>query len=279
MKIINLTKEIEPLYFVCLAEWNEELDKVKSIKKKWYREMKEKGLRVKIALTDENVVGGMIEYMPIEYSCAEGSHLYIVNCIWVHGYKGKGRGNLQGKGIGQALLKAAEEDVRALGMNGLAVWGLSEEIWINAPWFQKHGYKKVDQTGWFVLLWKAFTDNDVPPKWRTGEFKQESVPGKVKVTSFFSGQCCSENSVYFSAKKAASEFGDNVIFEEIDMCKAENRIKYGFDWRLYINGENLFTGHPPSYEQIRAKIEENLSKHDFSNRSWPKGMKTGEFCR
>jgi GNAT superfamily N-acetyltransferase len=256
MKIIDLTKDIEPLYFVCLAEWNKELNQTKSIKENWYRQMKEKGLRVKIALTDENVAAGMIEYMPIEYSCAQGSDLYIVNCIWVHGYEGKGPGNLQGKGLGQALLEAAEEDVRSLGRSGLAAWGISERMWMNAPWFQRHGYKKVDQTGWFVLLWKAFTENAVPPKWRKGKFRQEPVPGKVKVTSFFSGQCCSENSVYLDAKRAAGEYGENVVFEEIDMSKTENREKYGFGWRLYINGENLFTGIPPSYEQIRAKIKQ-----------------------
>ncbi len=259
MEIIDLPKETEPLYLVCLEEWNEGLGEAKRIKEKWYREMKEKGLRVKIALTDENVVGGMIEYMPIEYSYAEGSDLYIVNCIWVHGYEEKGRGNLQGRGMGKALLKAVEEDVKALGKKDLTAWGLSEEIWMNAPWFQKHGYEKVDQEGWFVLLWKAFADNAVPPKWLRGEFKQEPVSGKVKVTSFFSGQCCSENALHDRAKKAASEFTDNVVFEEVDMSKVENRRKYGFKWRLIINGENLFTGIPPSYEKIRATIEEKLS--------------------
>ena len=44
MKIITLTKQIEPQYFVCLEEWNKDLNEVKSIKEKWYREMKEKGL-------------------------------------------------------------------------------------------------------------------------------------------------------------------------------------------------------------------------------------------
>jgi len=260
MEITDLTKEIEPLYLVCLVEWSKEMDEVRPIKEKWYREMKEKGLRVKIALTDENVVGGMIEYMPLEYSYAEGSDLYIVNCIWVHGYEGKGRGNMQGKGMGKALLKAAGEDVKALGKNGLAAWGLSEELWMSASWFQKHGYEKVDQDGWFVLVWKAFNDNAVPPKWSKGKFKQESIPGKVKVTSFFSGQCPSENELYSRAKKAACEFADKVVFEEIDMSKAENRKKYGLKWRLYINGENIFTGPPPSYEKIRAKIEEKLSE-------------------
>jgi N-acetylglutamate synthase-like GNAT family acetyltransferase len=258
MKIINITEQLEPQYFVCLEEWNKELAEVKAIKEKWYREMKEKGLKVRIALMDNNVTGGMIEYMPVEYSCVEGSRLYIINCIWVHGYEGKGYGNMQGRGIGTALLQSAEQDVKAMGMDGMAAWGISEKMWMNAPWFQKYGYEKVDQIDWFVLLWKPFHKDAVPPVWRKGEFTQVQVAGKVKVTAFFSGQCCSENSVYYSAKKAAREFGDKVIFEEIDMSKEENRKKYGFGWRLYINNENLFTAYPPSYQQIKVKIKEHL---------------------
>ena len=66
--------------------------------------------------------------------------------------------------------------------------------------------------------------------------------------------------MYYWAKKAASEFGDKVVFEEINMSEAENRRKYSFKWRLYINGENLFTGILPSYNEIKAKIEEKLSE-------------------
>jgi GNAT superfamily N-acetyltransferase len=259
MKIINLIKKIEPLYYVCLEDWNKDLIEVKSIKEKWVEQMKEKGLHVKIALNDENKSVGMIEYMPIEFSYAEGNDLYIVNCIWVHGYE-KGLKNHQGKGIGKSLLRAVEDDVKSLGKQGLAVWGLSEPYWMNAPWFKKQGYEQTDQIDWFVLLWKAFTEDAVPPKWMKGKFQQELIPRKVKVTSFFSGQCCSENSVYFAAKKAASEFDDRVIFESMDMSQKENRKKYGMDWRLYINGENLFNRHVPSYKEIKSKINEKLKE-------------------
>jgi GNAT superfamily N-acetyltransferase len=260
MKIIDLTENLEPQYLVCLEAWNKDLMEVKFMKENWYRGMKRNGLRVKIALTEQNIAVGMIEYMPIKWSYAEGQDLYIVNCIWVHGYEGKGQDNMQGQGIGKALLQAVEPDVKALGMNGLTVWGISEEFWMNAPWFQKHGYERVDQIDWFVLLWKPFKKDANPPTWIRGKFDQELIPGKVKVTAFFSGQCCSENSVYYNAKRAAHEYGDRVIFEEIDMSQDKNRKKYGIGWRLYVNRENLFTGYPPSYEQIKAKIEEQLIK-------------------
>ena len=81
MNITNLNKQTESAYFVCLEEWNDNLKMACSIKHKWFHRMKTKGLRVKTAVTDEDIPVGMIEYIPIEYSCAEGCDLYIVNCI------------------------------------------------------------------------------------------------------------------------------------------------------------------------------------------------------
>ena len=60
----------------------------------------------------------------IEHSIIEGKDLYFIYCIWVHGYK-KGVGNHQKKGIGKALLQAAEEDAESKGAKGIAAWGLS----------------------------------------------------------------------------------------------------------------------------------------------------------
>ena len=262
MKISDLDKENEELYFLCLEDWSDSMKEVKDVKERWFTDMKEKGLRVKIAKTDDGVTAGMIEYMPIEYSYAEGRDLYIVNCIWVHGYEEKGCGNLQGKGMGKALLEAAEDDVRSLGKKGLAAWGLSEEFWMSASWFQKQGYEKVDQAGWLVLVWKPFSQDAIAPRWIKGEFSQEITPGKVMVTSFFSGQCPSETGGHFRAREASSEFDDRVLFEEIDMSLADNRKRYGLKGGIYVNGENIFTGPPPTYEQIRAKIEEKLAAID-----------------
>jgi GNAT superfamily N-acetyltransferase len=114
MRIADLNKENEQLYFVCLEDWSGEMKEAMDHKEKWFGNMKDKGLRVKLSLDDEGNVGGMIEYVPIEHSFAEGSDMHFVNCIWVHGYD-KGRGNFQKKGMGKALLKAAEEDAKALG--------------------------------------------------------------------------------------------------------------------------------------------------------------------
>lgn len=258
MRIIDLDKKHEDSYLVCMEEWSEGMVRAKPIKEKWCRTMIGRGLRVKLALTDGNNVGGMIEYMPIEESFADGKDLYFINCIWVHGHPEKGVGNVQGWGMGKALLKAAEGDVKSLSAKGLVAWGVAMDFWMTASWYEKHGYKRVDQDGMMALVWKQFAPDAVPPKWHKGKFVQELVEGKVKMTAFFHGQCPSQNSVYLKAKQVAEEFVGKIVFEEMNMNIAENRHKYGMNTGLYVDGKNISQGPPVGYDEIKAKVEERV---------------------
>ncbi len=142
MKIIDLEEKYNGLYFMCLEDWSDEMKEAGDHKELWYNKMKDKGLGVKIAVTEDDKVVGMIQYVPLEYSTAEGDNLYFINCIWVHGYK-EGVGDFQKKGIGKRLIKAAEEDVKSKGAKGLVAWGLSIPVFMRASWFKKQGYSNV----------------------------------------------------------------------------------------------------------------------------------------
>jgi hypothetical protein len=85
MKVIDLTPDNEKLYFMCLEDWSDEMREAGDHKENWYRKVKDKGLRVKLAQDDEGIIGGMIQYMPAEHSFIEGRDLYFIHCIWVHG--------------------------------------------------------------------------------------------------------------------------------------------------------------------------------------------------
>jgi N-acetylglutamate synthase-like GNAT family acetyltransferase len=87
-----------------------------------------------------------IAFLCFEHSFVDGKDLYFIPCIWVHGYK-QGRGSFQRRGMGKALLKAAEEDIKNRGARGIAAWGVSLPFWMKASWFKKQGYKKVDKKG------------------------------------------------------------------------------------------------------------------------------------
>jgi len=261
MKVINLTEEYKQLYFVCLEDWSEEMKEAGCHKEVWYNKMKDKGLQVKLAIDDNGKVGGMIQYLPIEYSFVEGKDLYFISCIWVHGHK-KGRGNFQKKGMGKALLHAAEADAQAKGAKGIVAWGIPLPFWMKASWFKKQGYAKVDKQGLLdpVLLWKPFTDNAFPPKWVRLRKKPQIISGKVTVASFLNGWCPAMNMVFERAKRAASEFGDKVVFQEIETFDRNVFWEWGIADALFIDGRQVRTGPPPSYEKIKKLIAERVKK-------------------
>lgn len=259
MKIVDLTEEHKNLYCMCLEDWSDEMKEAGDHKYQWYHKMKNKGLRVKLALDDNDRVGGMIQYLPVKESFIQGEDLYFINCIWVHGYK-KGRGNFQKKGMGKALLLAAEEDAQIHGAKGIAAWGVSLPFWMRASWFKKRFYEKVDKNGLAVLLWKPFTDDAAPPRWIKQQKKPDLVPGKVTVTAFNNGWCPAQNLIFERAKRAAEEFGDQVEFREINTFDRAVLLKWGISDALFINDKEMRTGPPPSYEKIRKQIAKRTKK-------------------
>lgn len=259
MRVIDLSQEHEKLYCLCLEDWSDDMKEAGSHKEVWYRKMRDKGLRVKLALDDDGQVGGMIQYVPIELSPANGEGLYFINCIWVHGHK-QGRGNFQKCGMGKPLLEAAEEDAKALGAKGMAAWGLLLPFWMKARWFKKHGYTKADRQGIRVLMWKSFAENAVPPKWIKEGDKPGKVAGKVAVTAYLNGWCPAMNLVYERAKRASAEFGDKVVFETIDTLDREALLKHGICDGVFVDGKNVQGGPPPSYEKIKKLIAKRVRR-------------------
>ena len=50
MQVVDLTPEHERLYFVCLKDWSDLLKEAVDRRQAWCREMRDRGLRVKLAV-------------------------------------------------------------------------------------------------------------------------------------------------------------------------------------------------------------------------------------
>jgi N-acetylglutamate synthase-like GNAT family acetyltransferase len=259
MKITDISPENEKLYFCCLEEWSDEMKEAGDYKQHWYERMKEKGVRVKFAQDDNNVIGGMIQYIPIEHSMFDGMDLFVVLCIWVHGYK-EGPGNFQKRGMGTALLQAAEDDCKKIGAKGLAAWGIAIPVFMRASWFKRHGYKVADKDGMMRLLWKPFSENAVPPKFIKRKKQPEKGNEKVNITIFRNGWCPAMNLAYERTRRAAKDFEEKVEIKEYETIDREIIREWGISDALFINGKEIRTGPPPKYEKIRGKIEKNVRR-------------------
>ena len=117
MQIVDLDEDTKPLFCACLEDWPDDAKEVGDRRCRWVDRFTGRGLRARLALDDGGTPGGMIQYLPIEESTVDGSGLYFITCIWVHGHK-KGRGNFQGRGMGRALLAAARRTPGRAGRKG-----------------------------------------------------------------------------------------------------------------------------------------------------------------
>jgi GNAT superfamily N-acetyltransferase len=213
-----------------------------------------------VAVDDAGTVGGMIQYLPVERWPLLGAGLYFIPCIWIPGRR-QGHGDFRGRGVGQALLEAAEADARALGAQGMAAWGVAIPAWMRASWYRKQGYRRADRQGISVLLWKPFTPGARPPRWLPpGKRLPEPVPGKVNVVVFNAAWCTAGNLTATRAQRAAAAFGSRVAYQEIDTSERAVAVAWGQTDAVYIDGRRLRTGPPPSFERIRKRIARRVHR-------------------
>jgi GNAT superfamily N-acetyltransferase len=259
MRIVDLDDETKPLFCQCLEDWPDDVREAGERRCRWVDRFVPRGLRARLALDDAGTPGGMIQYLPIEESTVDGRGLYFIPCIWVHGHK-RGRGDFQGRGMGRALLAAAEEDARALGAKGMAAWGLWLPFWMRASWFKRHGYRAVGRDGVASLLFKPFAPDAEPPRWfRPGARPLESTPGHVNVTCFVNGWCTSGLVTAERARRVADELGERVVFREVDTSEHATVAEWGLGDALFVDGKRVMTGPPISPERFRKIVRKRVT--------------------
>jgi GNAT superfamily N-acetyltransferase len=260
VRIVDLDRTTKLLFCQCLEDWSDDVQEAGDRRGRWVDRFTLRGLRAKLALDDAGTAGGMIQYLPIEESTVDGSGLYFITCIWVHGHK-QGRGNFQGQGMGRALLSAAEEDARSRGAKGIAAWGLWLPFWMRASWFRKHGYRPVERDGIASLLWKPFAADAQPPRWFRRTAKPlELTPGCVNVTCFVNGWCTAGAVTAERARRVAGEFGERVRFREIDTSEHETVAEWGLADALFVDGKQVMTGPPISPERLRRILRKKVTR-------------------
>ena len=65
------------------------------------------------------------------------------------------------------------------------------------------------------------------------------------------------------AKRAAGEYGDNVVFREINTFDRDIFFEWGIDDALFIDDKQVRTGPLPSYEKIRKLIAKRVKKRSL----------------
>jgi hypothetical protein len=255
MQIVDLTPDREDTFLCCLKTEDQVFKGGVPLKRQWLERFRGDGVGVKLAIDEDGVVAGMIQYTPRRLApfVTGDDGIWVIHCIWVHLYQ-SGIGDRSGSGMGMALLQAAEEDMRSRGARGVAAWGLRVPDWMNAPWFERHGYRRVDEQGWLALTFKAFDPDVEDPGWRIEVKRPEPIPGRVRVSSFLIGWCTSGNLNHEWARRTAEELGDAVLFEHHDTSDPSVAEEWGITTGIYVDGDEYPIDGTETYQKIKDFI-------------------------
>ena len=252
MKLIDVTQKTENIFFRCLHDEQPEDPQQISIRRQWYERNKNNGLRAKLLMLDNNRIGGLCQYIPIEYSHLVGEDLLAILCIWVHGYD-HGVGIQQSKGYGRFMLNSIEEDARLSGAKGVAAWGMDWVInWMPVSFYEQMGYAQIDREDKVVVVWKPFSEDAKPPKLLRLDNPPPKGTGKVNVTVAVNGWCgCYK---VFCAREAVAGLEDIVDYTEVDAPDRATILHLGNVGGVYLDGEVFQPYQLCTSDALRAEI-------------------------
>jgi L-amino acid N-acyltransferase YncA len=233
----------------------------------WFREMHQKGLRVKVALEDDKPMG-FLYVMPIEV-CPwgpVGKDLSVIPCLFVPNEKTR-------KGAGSSLVTEAEKEARSQGKKGIVTMAYYGDFWfMPAAFFKRCGFSLVEKPRKVTsegekefldkeaILWKVFDPSAKPPQPLERKYHFEPMPGKVVVDLFWNGFCSTSNSEAQRVREVVAELGDPVVLNEFPADDPEILRRYQLQRGIFINGKEIGWGYAAPKDGIHKAISEALNK-------------------
>lgn len=257
-------------YFVSTCTHVGESDEIDNCARRriaWFHDMHGKGVRVKVATLKGNRAG-FLYAMPIEL-CPwgpVGRDLLVIPCLVVPQ-------KFMVKGVGRALIHAAEEETRRQGRKGLVTIAYYHDFWfMPAPFFEQCGFSQVAKSRSITcegekeyldketLLWKILDSSAETPRFLKRNYRFRPVPGKVVIDLFWNTFCQTSNIEAERVRQVADEFKDSVVLHEYCADDRSVLLRHQIPRGIFINGKEIGWGYEAPKQGIREAISEALGR-------------------
>lgn len=252
MKYIDVTaKNVSEVGIYCIKDKN--LPGYKS-KVEWFKLKINCGLKIKIAIDEQNKQLGFIEYIPSgqAWRPIKADNYLFIQCI------GLFVKDVKQKGIGSELLKLCEQDAKKEKKSGVCAMS-SDGAWMaNKSLFEKNGFIVGDMLGRFELMVKSFNSKSLKPKFIDWTKEQAKYKGWNLV---YSDQCPWHEKSITDLKQSALDNGIKLKVKKITSPEEAQKAPSGFGTFSLIKDGRLLEDH-----YLRRTRFENIVKQEMKNR-------------
>jgi GNAT superfamily N-acetyltransferase len=222
----------------------------------WLKEQYPKGFRAKVATLNDAPVG-FLYVMPANLAPwgPIGLDTCVIQCLGVVD-------SAKGNGVGRALVASAEEEARNQDMNSLSVLAFyHDSFFMQAPFFEKCGFKVAERSGTSAILWKPFDSSARPPTFPPSpSFTFKPMKHMVVVDLFWSMSCPTTQIEAQRVRDVVNEFSGRVVLRE--HCSDHPAVRRACNTfrEIYINGKKVGWGYEAPKDGLREAIQQAIKE-------------------
>lgn len=210
-QIIDITPtNVDELGTYCVKDKKSAGFKAKSL---WYKHEFTNGLRIKIAIDNNNKQLGFIEFCNSEtaWRPVNADNYIFIQCIGVFSKENRA------DNLGSVLIKACEDYAVENNKAGICVM-CSDGVWIaDNGIFIKNCYKQAEKLGRFELMYKSFDNSSPMPSFINWEEKQKNYQGWHLI---YADQCPWHEKAAIELKNTAEKYG--IVLNIDKICNARD---------------------------------------------------------
>lgn len=227
-EFVNLTLENLEEEHLCCAISDKKHQGGVNLKKEWLRKRIPEGHIFRKLKAQGKV---FIEYAPLEkaWCSVSGNDFLYIYCLWV-------AGSFKGNGYGKELLEYAIEDCKSQHKNGICTITSKKKkpFLAEKKFFEKYGFKVVDQIGEYELLALSFGKEEP----RFNETARKMEMDCKDFTIYYSLQCPFTSNCIKEIEEYAKEKGVDIRLEKVDTLEKAKNVPCVFNnWANFMEGK------------------------------------------
>ena len=218
----------------------------------WFKNKMNEGLKIIIAVGEDQKQQGFIEYTPSEkaWRPINAPNFTFIQCVVVFSK------NVRSQGLASKMIEISEEEAKNSGKDGICTM-TSNGPWIaNKSLFEKNGFQAGESLGRFQVYYKTFREDVQAPKLKDWESQLSEYKGWHLL---YADQCPWHPKVVDELKTIAMDHGIDLNVWKLSSPEEAQNAPSGFGTFALIHNGKLLEDHYISKTRFKTIIKKEMA--------------------